>query len=222
MKAIIFDLDGVLIDSEPLHWMADNKLLMDLGIYPPENYFDRFVGWTSEAMWEEIRNDYHLNINYEELMELHMTIKLKLLQESEYKPIPGIIGLLEGIKMMQIPMAIASSSPKLFIEAVIEKISIRKYFTKYLSGEEVQRSKPEPDIFLKIAELLEVNPAECIVIEDSTSGTIAAKKAGMKCIGYRNVNSGNQDLSNADFIVNNIEEIDFAKMMLTDLHDVLI
>jgi HAD superfamily hydrolase (TIGR01509 family) len=212
MKAIIFDLDGVLIDSEPLHWLADNKLLLDLGIHPPENYFDRFAGWTNEAMWEEIRNDYHINFSDEELMELQMTIKLKLLHEADYKPIPGIMGLLEVIKMMQIPMAIASSSPKLFIEAVIEKICIKKYFAKYLSGEEVPRSKPEPDIFLKVAELLEVNPEECIVIEDSTSGTIAAKRAGMKCIGYRNINSGCQDLSEADLIVDEIRKEDILSM----------
>ena len=97
------------------------------------------------------------------------------------------------------PIAIASSSPRLFIEAVVEKIGIQQYFTIIVSGEEVERSKPEPDIFLKAARLLNVNPFECLVVEDSKSGTIAAKKAGMKCIGYLNLNSGEQDLSQADY-----------------------
>ena len=113
---------------------------------------------------------------------------------------------------MRIPIAIASSSPREFIEAVVKKIGIDQYFKILVSGEEIERSKPEPDIFLKAATLLNVSPTECLVVEDSKSGTIAAKKAGMKCIGYQNVNSGNQDLSNADFIVNDIKEIDIRKV----------
>ena len=119
--------------------------------------------------------------------------------------------MLEEIKTAHLPIAIASSSPKIFIEAVVEKIGIRQYFKILISGEEIERSKPEPDIFLKAALLLNVNPSECLVVEDSKSGTIAAKKAGMKCIGYQNFNSGNQDLSNADFIVNDIREIDIKE-----------
>ena len=210
MKAVIFDLDGVLIDSEPLHAMADSQLLKESGVVAPENYFDRFVGWTSKPMWEEIKKDYHITLSAEELMELQLPLKLKLLKESDYEPVSGIIELLVRLKKMDIPMAIASSSPRQFIEAVIEKIEIKQFFTLWLSGEEIAHSKPEPDIFLKVAELLDINPHGCIVIEDSTSGIIAANRAGMRCIGYKNLNSGNQDLSGADLIVNKIEEISFT------------
>jgi HAD superfamily hydrolase (TIGR01509 family) len=208
MKAVIFDLDGVLIDSEPLHAMADNQLLIESGICVPDNYFDRFVGVTNRDMWEVIKKDYSLKPSIEELMQLQMPLKLKLLDEIDFKPIHGIIELLEDLKRKDIPMAIASSSPRQFIEKVIEKIGLRKYFTIWVSGEEVERSKPAPDIFLKAAGLLNVNPIECIVIEDSSSGTIAAKRAGMKCIGYRNPNSGNQDLSKADLIIDVIKKED--------------
>lgn len=213
INAVIFDLDGVLIDSEPLHCRADTKLLKELGADPPSNYFDRFTGWTDAAMWEAIKTDYHITPSIDQLMKMQIPIKLNLLWEGDYKAIPGIIELLEEIKTVHLPIAIASSSPKIFIEAVVEKIGIKQYFKILISGEETERSKPEPDIFLKAALLLNVNPAECLVVEDSKSGTIAAKKAGMKCIGYQNFNSGNQDLSNADFIVNDIREIDLKKMM---------
>jgi HAD superfamily hydrolase (TIGR01509 family) len=89
----------------------------------------------------------------------------------------------------------------------MDKLGLRKYVKYWLSGEQVLRSKPEPDIFLKVAEVLNVDPADCLVIEDSASGIKAAKRAGMKCIGYRNLNSGNQDLSGADLIVDKIGEI---------------
>jgi HAD superfamily hydrolase (TIGR01509 family) len=210
MKAVIFDLDGVLIDSEPLHALADIQLLKESGISVPSNYFERFVGLTNKAMWGEIKKDYDITLSVEELIDLQMPMKLEMFQKFDYQPVSGIVELLERIKKMGIPMAIASSSPREFIEAVIEKIEIKQYFTKWLSGEEVAHSKPEPDIFLKVSELLNVDPHECIVIEDSTSGIIAAKRAGMTCIGYKNINSGNQDLSAADFIVDKIEEIDFA------------
>jgi HAD superfamily hydrolase (TIGR01509 family) len=213
ISAVIFDLDGVLIDSEPLHCMADNQLLKDLGIDTPENYFDRFTGWTDSAMWGAIKTDYMITKSIDELKVLQVPIKLKLIREGDYKAIPGTIELLEEIKKRHLPIAIASSSPRLFIEAVVQKIGIAQYFAAIVSGEEVEQSKPEPDIFLKAAGFLNVYPSECLVVEDSKSGTIAAKKAGMKCIGYQNLNSGNQDLSEADFIVNDIKEIDIIKVL---------
>lgn len=213
INAVIFDLDGVLIDSEPLHCKADIMLLTEFGIDVPENYFDRFAGWADAAMWEEIKKEYHIAKSIDEIIELQLPLKLKLLQESDHQAIPGIIEILKEIKTMQIPVAIASSSPKVFIEAAIRKIGIEQYFAVILSGHEVLRSKPEPDIFLKAAELLNVNPAECLVVEDSRSGTIAAKKAGMKCIGYQNINSGDQDLSQADLITDDIKELNIKKIM---------
>jgi HAD superfamily hydrolase (TIGR01509 family) len=213
MKAVIFDLDGVLIDSEPLHANADNQLLVESGINVPLDYFDRFVGWTNKAMWEQIKKEYPLTLSYEELTGRQMMLKLKLLQEMHFEPVSGIPELLEALKRNHIPMAIASSSPRQFIEAVIDKIRIEKYFISWISGEEVMRSKPEPDIFLKAAELLKVNPQDCIVIEDSESGTIAAKRAGMKCIGYRNPNSGQQDLAEADLIVDAINKADILTLL---------
>jgi HAD superfamily hydrolase (TIGR01509 family) len=213
MKAVIFDMDGVLIDSEPLHTLADNQILIDSGITAPATYFERFVGWTNQSMWEEIKKDYHITASAEELMELQMPLKIKLLQVGDYVPIPGIVDLLEQITGMNIPIAIASSSPLQFIEAVLEKLGLKNYVKLWLSGEEVERSKPEPDIFLKVAELLNVNPNDCIVIEDSSSGVSAAKKAGMRCIGFRNINSGNQNLSGADLIVNKIDEINIKEVI---------
>jgi len=212
MKAVIFDMDGVIIDSEPLHALADNQILNDSGITTPEGYFDRFAGWTNQSMWEEIMKDYELPLSLERISELQLPLKINLLQEGDYKPIKGIIELMEEIKDLGLPMAIASSSPVQFIEAVLEKLSLRKYVKYWLSGEEVINSKPAPDIFLRVAEVLMVDPAECLVIEDSSSGVTAAKRAGMLCIGYQNINSGNQDLSAADLIVDNIQKINIRNL----------
>lgn len=212
MKAVIFDMDGVLIDSEPLHFEVDKMVLRKLNIDESESYLERFVGYTNPAMWKIIKTEYSIEKTIDELIELQMTTKLKYLEESDYKAIEGIKELLKEIRRNKIPIGIASSSPRVFIEAVIKKIGISEYFDNWISGEEVEKSKPEPDVFLKVAELLAVNPHDCIVIEDSKSGTIAAKKAGMKCIGYKNINSGNQDLSVADIIIENMSSLNYEKM----------
>ena len=216
IKAVIFDLDGVLIDSEPLHALADNQLLIDSGIIAPDNYFDRFVGLSNWDMWTEIKREYTIALSIEELMELQMPMKLKLLREMDFEPVRGVTGLLEDLRKREVPMAIASSSPRQFIENVIQKIGISEYFTVWISGEEVEHSKPEPDIFLKAAELLNAKPHACAVIEDSTSGTVAAKRAGMKCIGYKNPNSGNQDLSQADYIIEEIKSAEILSVLFGD------
>ncbi|OHD38055.1 MAG: phosphatase [Spirochaetes bacterium GWF1_31_7] len=205
-------MDGVLIDSEPLHFEVDQMVLRKLNINESKSYLERFVGYTNCAMWQIIQNEYSIEKTIDELIELQMTTKLHFLEKSDYKAIDGIKELLEEIRLNKIPMGIASSSPRVFIEAVINKIGISQYFDNWISGEEVEKSKPEPDVFLKISELLGVNPDKCIVIEDSKSGTIAAKKAGMKCIGYKNINSGNQDLSIADLIIDRIPEINVHTM----------
>jgi HAD superfamily hydrolase (TIGR01509 family) len=207
MKAVIFDMDGVIIDSEPLHAIADNMILEKSGIIVPVGYFERFAGWTNQSMWEEIKKEYHLPLSLEKIAGLQLPLKIDLLLKGDYSPIPGIIELMDELRELGLPMAIASSSPVEFIEAVIVKLGLREYVKYWLSGEQVLRSKPEPDIFLKVAEVLNVDPAECLVIEDSASGITAAKRAGMKCIGYRNLNSGNQDLSGADVIADKIGEI---------------
>jgi HAD superfamily hydrolase (TIGR01509 family) len=212
MEAVIFDMDGVLIDSEPLHFEVDQLVLRKLNIPEGKSYLERFVGYTNPAMWQIIKKEFSIESTIEELIDLQMTVKLSYLEQSNYEAIEGIKELLEELKSFNVPIAIASSSPRIFIESVIKKIQIVDYFQDWISGEEVPKSKPEPDVFLKAAELLNVNPERCIVIEDSKSGTIAAKSAGMKCIGYKNLNSGNQDLSKANLVVNRISEISYKRM----------
>lgn len=212
MDAVIFDMDGVLIDSEPLHFEVDQLVLRKLNIHEGKSYLERFVGYTNPAMWQIIKEEFSIESTIEELIDLQMTVKLSYLEQSNYEAIEGIKELLEELKSFKVPIAIASSSPRIFIEAVIKKIHIVDYFQDWISGEEVPKSKPEPDVFLKAAELLNVNPERCVVIEDSKSGAIAAKSAGMTCIGYKNMNSGNQDLSKADLVVDRISEISYKRM----------
>lgn len=208
MKAVIFDMDGVLVDSEPLHYESDNELLKRLGVTVPEGYLDQFVGVTNAVMWKAIAAEYSIDKDLEEILNAHLSLKLKLVKRADLKPIDGIPELLKHIRLSGYPMAVASSSSAIFIKQVIGKIGLEYYFDAYVSGESVPRSKPEPDVFLKAAAALGVNPEDCAVIEDSRNGTLAAKRAGMKCVGYRNPHPGNQDLSAAGLVIEDFNTLD--------------
>jgi HAD superfamily hydrolase (TIGR01509 family) len=207
MNAVIFDMDGVMIDSEPLHVEAEEQMLKRLNIDAGEGYLEKFVGVTAPVMWKQILAEHGVEHDVQDLLNAQLSIKLKLLKKSDYTAIDGIPELLKELYRKRIPVAIASSSASIFIKEVVRKLRVFRYIRDWVSGENLERSKPEPDIFLKAAEILGVESAGCIVIEDSKNGVIAAKRAGMKCVGFRNPNSGNQDVSAADLVVDSIREL---------------
>ncbi|MFE5317438.1 HAD family hydrolase [Paenibacillus sp. NPDC056579] len=207
LEAVIFDMDGVLIDSEPLHFLVEQQAFAKLGLPATKEELDLYVGMTNPDMWAKVKERHGVELPLSELIEWQVEMKLSALKKSEEQAIDGVTGLLEQLKAGRIAVGLASSSPKVFIMAVLEKLGISEYFDCVVSGEEVPKGKPEPDVFLKAAELLNKPPHSCVVIEDSRNGTRAAKSAGMKCIGFQNVNSGEQDLSAADKIVHSMREI---------------
>lgn len=206
-KAFIFDMDGVIIDSEPIHFDVDIRTMSYLGAPISQEQLERFVGMTNPEMWAIIKDEYNLTQSVDEIIDYQLSTKLTQLRELDIEPIEGIRELIADLSNHQIPMAIASSSPKLFINEVLLKFQLQSYFDFVVSGEEVAQGKPAPDVYLEAARLLDVRPSDCIVLEDSRNGITSAKSAGMKCIGYVNENSGNQDLSAADLIVTSIKEI---------------
>lgn len=210
MKAFIFDMDGVIIDSEPIHFQVDIETMKHLGCNMSKKELEKYVGTTNEYMLTDIKKNYNIKESIEEITEYKMKLTKRKIIESDLEPIEGIKELLVNLKENSIPAAIASSSPIDFINIVVEKFKIRDYFQYIVSGEEVENGKPAPDIYIETAKKLGFDPKDCTVIEDSKNGVQAAKSAGMKCIGFANVNSGNQDLSKADIIVDSIKEINIS------------
>lgn len=213
IKAVIFDMDGVIIDSEPYHLESDKMLMKDYNKEISDDELYNYVGVSSLDMWTELRDKYKLTATIEELLEKLIHYKKCIFCNRKLEPIDGIIELLTDLKNRGISIGLASSSKTEFIEIILNNLDIKKYFQVVISGEDVLKGKPAPDIFLKAAELLKVESANCIVIEDSGHGVKAAKSAGMGCIGFINPNSGKQDLSMSDAIVYSINEIDFEKIV---------
>ncbi len=209
LKSVIFDMDGVILDSEPIHLEVDKMVLKECDFDATDEILIKYIGMSNPDMWKDLKKKYSLKPSVEELLELQKKLKIKVYEETKLEAIKGINELLDDLVENKIMISLASSSPRYFIEAVLNKLLIRDYFKFVISGEEVEKGKPYPDIFLKTAEKLGINPEECVVIEDSKNGVRAAIAAGMKCIGYNNPNSGAQDLSEASAIVNTICAISY-------------
>ena len=201
LKAVIFDLDGVIIDSEPIHHKVLNEILKDYSVVIEDEEYNTFIGTSNASLWKKIIDKYNLKLEVEDMCLLTLKNNFEYLKNNDVQPINGVINLLAQLKNNNILIGLASSSPLDSIELILSIFNIRTYFEVVVSGESVAKSKPSPEIFLKTAKLLGVKPKNCVVIEDSKNGVTAAKSATMKCIGFKNKNSGNQDISKADKII---------------------
>jgi len=207
-QCVIFDMDGVIIDSEPIHQKCERKLFRILGIDVSDEQHNALVGTTDETMWSRIGSRYKLPMSVPEIIQLKKSLYIGYLKKEEsLRPIQSVPELIAELYEANFLLALASSSPHEQIDYILENLRIRHYFHATVSGEDVQEGKPNPAIFLKAAESAGTDPKSCVVIEDSYNGVTAAKNANMKCIGYKNPNSGNQDLSKADIIVHSLNEI---------------
>jgi HAD superfamily hydrolase (TIGR01509 family) len=200
-------MDGVIIDSEPFYLVIGMELYKKLNINITKDEHCSFTGVSNTNMWTIIKNNYGLKETVNELVAIQNKANIEYLEENIEKPIPGVMKILESLRKNEIKIALASSSSMEIIRMVLEKLKVTEYFQAIESGENLEKSKPAPDIFLNAAEMLQVEPECCIVIEDSNHGVTAAKAAGMKCIGFQNPNSGNQNLEAADLIVDSLEEL---------------
>jgi len=213
IETVIFDMDGVIIDSEKEHYIANQKLFAELGIDLKALNYDRFVGLSSKIMWTEIRETYQLSQSVDELMSLGEKAIMEHFSAIELTATAGFMDLLDYVNERSMKIAIASSSPMAMVKLVAEKLEISEYFDLLVSGDEVPNGKPFPDIYFRTATLLSTVPQNCMVIEDSNNGAIAAKKANMNCIGYQNPSSGNQDLSMCDLVVSSFLGHDFENLL---------
>lgn len=214
MNAVIFDMDGVLTDTEPCHVAAEKLLFKEFDIDLPTEYLQSFMGTSLVTIFNAIVKDYHIDTTLDYLIPKYEKYIASFYRENALL-MPGAFDLVKSLFDLQIPLALASSSSHELISIVLDKFDINHYFQTVVSGHDVKHTKPEPDIFLKTAELLHVDPEKCLVIEDSANGVRAAKSAGMFCVGFKSPNSGNQDISSSDHIVSHLSElsVDFIQKL---------
>ena len=180
-SAVIFDLDGTLIDSEPLYLEADQKIFRPLGIIVEAEHKKPYTGLSSHCFLADIKKQYDLTLSVEELLARKNAAYMELAKERTYV-FPEMRTFVSLLKEHGYPLAVASGSSKEVIDAVLTAADLLKYFDVTLSSSQVKNGKPAPDVFLEAARLLQVPPQSCLVMEDSRYGVEAAKKAHMSCI----------------------------------------
>jgi len=202
-------MDGVIIDSEPLHIELETKMITELNIPLNREMYSRFAGTTSLSMWKILVDEFKLDKNPKMLsIESDRRFIEALLGTDKVKLFDGVKDVLNKLKGLGIPLALASSSSKDIVNAVLKKFELEGIFRAVVTGSDVQNSKPHPEIFLKASQMLNISPSYCVVVEDSPNGVKAAKLAGINCIGFA-PEQNKHDISHATYTMKSFREFDY-------------
>jgi HAD superfamily hydrolase (TIGR01509 family) len=208
IEAVIFDMDGVLVDTEPIHTEIEQRQFRMNGISLTDEEHRQFMGTTSENMWREIGRMKQLKVSVEELIEQNKAESIQLFTEiSEIPVMPGIFALLDKLKSKKYLLAVASSSVPEIIELILAKTGLKPYFKVIVSSQEAGKSKPEPDVFIMASRKLKIAPENCLVVEDSENGIWAAHSAGMSCVAYQSPGVDPKTQKAADAIFKNFDQL---------------
>jgi HAD superfamily hydrolase (TIGR01509 family) len=205
-EAVIFDMDGVLVDSEPLHYESTVRVLADVGVPFTARENDQFVGWTDFAMFERLVARHGLSVTPEDLAARRVALMLERIDEA-MPVMPGVPDVPRQLAADGYRLAIASSATPPLIRAVVRTLDVGSIFAVLTSSEEVARGKPAPDVFLEAARRLAVKPAQCVVVEDSRNGLLAAKAAGMACAAIPCATTRHHDFREADWRLQSLTEL---------------
>lgn len=200
-------MDGVLIDSEKFYMKSEYQIIKGFGKEVELAYFGKFCGTTQDNIWGNLKKEFDLEPSLEELKVIAKKQLLHLFETEKVALIPSITESLAGLKKAGYMLAVASSTEKEIIKQHLTDLKLIQYFDYIKSGEEVENSKPAPDVFLAVAEDLEIPISNTIVIEDSTNGIQAAKNAEMLCVAYNNPAYSTVDQTKADVIISDMNRL---------------
>lgn len=201
-------MDGVIVDTEPVHKYAYFEHYKELNIPVTEELFATFTGQSTKNVYQILKDKFDLK---EEVNDLVLRKRAIFNDAFDTKPdlylIDGVENLIKELYANKIELILASSASKSTIDRVFNRFQLDQYFSHKISGENFPKSKPDPAIFLHAAEIAKSEHDECIVIEDSTNGVEAAFCANLYCLGYKSVNSKKQNLEKANSIVDDFKQI---------------
>lgn len=212
IHAVLFDMDGVIVDTEPLHHKAYYKMFEENGIIVEEDLYQSFTGQTTHHVCSQLKDIFDLKQSPEELVQTKRRYFRDYFDhDPDFDLLPGVKDLIRFYHENGIKLILASSASRNTINWVLSRFDLDRYFMDRISGAELKASKPHPEIFMKAAQMAGESLENCIVIEDSTNGIKAAKSAGIYCIAYRSPHSKNQDYTLADMLID-----DFSKAKILE------
>lgn len=208
-KAVLFDMDGVIIDSEPLHHEAYFKMFAEVGIDVSEELYESFTGRSTKEISDQLAADFNTQESPQELTRLKRKYFYELFDNSpNLQLIDGVRDAMIRFHGAGLKLVVASSASMENIKRVFDRFELDQYFVGKISGADLPKSKPHPEIFQKAARIAGEAPEDCFVIEDATNGIKAAKAAGIYCYAFKSEHSTGQDYGLADRVVSSFEEIE--------------
>lgn len=213
VKTVIFDMDGVLVNSEPLHHEVSLVQFKNLNIEVTDDIFATFTGNSNKMIYQKLKDRFKLEQEIGDLIASKNTLFIDAFDKKEdLYLMPGVKDLIIDLYNNGVQLIVASSSEMEIIDKVFERFDLNHYFTHKISGNDFPESKPNPAIFLKAASFSKAPIEECIIIEDSTNGIKAAKAAGIFCMGYKSEGVDSQDQSLADIIIYDFKDLNYEKI----------
>ncbi|MBR2871336.1 MAG: HAD-IA family hydrolase [Clostridia bacterium] len=206
-KLVVFDVDGTLVDSEPLHKISRDIMLNRLGIYS-EQLSDSAIGVGKRDFWERVQKEYGLSLDCNALTVEEFDILISVIRERGVKLSTGVKELLEFLKTSGVKMAVASSSDGTYVDEILKATGIKDYFNVVCTGDLVKHTKPDPEIYLKTMDFSNEVAKDTLAVEDSTLGILAAVNAKITCIGFNANDMGaQQDFSPCEQVVSDMRDI---------------
>lgn len=208
LKAVIFDMDGVVINSEPVSYRADKELFRQLGLDVPDAVYASLVGTAPHNNMQKLKELYDISLAQAALLDKRYKVYFDVFDKAtDLELMPGVLEFITLLKQKGIKVLLATSAIKAKIERVFKRFNLDSYFDAVISGEDFEFSKPHPAIFLEAVNRTGYNKNECIIIEDSTNGIAAAKAAGVYCVAYKSPHGLPQDTDAADKIITDFREL---------------
>lgn len=213
INTVIFDMDGVIVDTEPVHRYAYFKHFDELNVLVTDEMFATYTGNSTRNVFQKLKETFEINHEVEDLIQRKRAIFNDAFDTKEdLYLIDGVEHLIKNLHKNGFEIIVASSASKVTIDRVFKRFHLHQYFSHIVSGEDFPKSKPHPAIFEYAASLSKFLKNECIVIEDSWNGVEAAVNAGIFCVGYNSEHSKMQDISKANIVVNHFDELTIAQI----------
>ncbi|MBX2827931.1 MAG: HAD family phosphatase [Flavobacteriaceae bacterium] len=213
VKAVLFDMDGVIIDTEPLHRKAYFSMFKEVGIEVDETLYTSFTGMATLPICETLCDVFSLEREPKELVQIKRYYFKELFRtDTSLQLLPGVLQLIQDYVAHGLTLVVASSASMENINRVFDRFDLNPYFQGKISGADLAQSKPHPEIFEKAAVMAQTPKEFCMVIEDATNGIKAAKAAGIYCVAYRSPHSTLQDYALADRVIDSFDEITYAML----------
>jgi HAD superfamily hydrolase (TIGR01509 family) len=206
--AVIFDMDGVIADSEPVYGEMFNTMMAPLGHHIDEPLLRQLMGHGMRETWEILDAHFHIE-NLEEVIARYDAALPGALSQV-HETLPGVREVIAAVRERGLSLGLGSSAKRAWIEALLGGVGLTREFPLLVTAEDVAHAKPAPDIYQRVAELMGVSPAGCLVIEDTPAGVASGKSAGMFVVQTRSASSAFPPIEGADLVLDSLLDFDLT------------